>query len=161
MSQWKDAAPKGVNQFTESQLCMKKPQSMGVLGRPRIPPHRPPRLGQVPASPPKFPVSCSKCSCDFCLRPSERKGQHAGGLKPEPEAEAQRKDGCHNHCGVTRRARPGRPHPPLDQVPTGELPTPRTFFLLNRGGSAPNPSGTVQGPPTPPNEKNINPTGTK
>ena len=54
MSQWKDDPPKGVNQFTESQLRMKKPQSMRVLGRPCMPPHRPPRLGQVPASPPKF-----------------------------------------------------------------------------------------------------------
>lgn len=54
MSQWKNDPHKGVNQFTESQLRMKKPQFMRVLGRPRIPPHRPPRLGQVPASPPKL-----------------------------------------------------------------------------------------------------------
>lgn len=54
MSQWKDDPPKGVNQFTERQLRMKKPQSMRVFVRPRVPPHRPPRLGQLPAAPPEF-----------------------------------------------------------------------------------------------------------
>lgn len=34
MSQWKDGPPKGVNQFIERQLHMKKPQSVRVLGRP-------------------------------------------------------------------------------------------------------------------------------
>lgn len=56
-----------------------------------------PREAPHPTTPcPPLPlnshVSCSKCSCDFCLGPCERKGQHPGGLKPEPEAEAQRKD---------------------------------------------------------------------
>ena len=104
-------------------------------------------------------IDCPKRACGFCCRLCERKGQRTGSLNPEPEAERTSGWMSRTTWGSPAWHTQGCPEHHCTSPLTGELSTPRMFFLLSRGGWALSPLETVHGL-TAPHNSNINPIGT-
>ena len=150
MSQWKDDPPKVSISSQRVNCAWKSPVHARLPEAPH--PSTPSSSPGPGARSPRWihtsaVLSAPAASVSDCVK--GRAWARAGGRG--------RAEGCR---GPLQGRPPGMPR----EAPTftvGDLPAPRTFFLLSRGGPAPNPRGTVQGLTTPPKKKNINPTGTK